>query len=143
MKKNILIVSIIILIVAGGAFYGGMLYGKSQNARPNFGNGTFQTRINRAGANGGFISGTILSKDASSITVQLQNGSGSKIIFYSDTTSVGKMTEGTANDLAVGTSVSVMGTTNSDGSVTAQSIQIRPAGQGKPMSPSSVDTAVQ
>jgi hypothetical protein len=129
--NKIILAVVIVIIVAGGSFYGGMIYGKSQNPKPGSGSGTFQTRINRAGG-GGFISGSILSKDASSITLQLQNGSGSKIIFYSDTTQINKQALGTATDLATGTSVSVVGTTNSDGSVTAQSIQIRPAGQGRP-----------
>ncbi|MCX6718314.1 MAG: DUF5666 domain-containing protein [Candidatus Staskawiczbacteria bacterium] len=123
-----IIAVIIILVIVGGSFFGGMLYGKSQNSRSFAGNGTFQTRINRAGTGGNFISGSIISKDATSITLQLPNNTGSKIIFYSDTTQIAKSATGTANDLATGTSVSVTGTTNSDGSVTAQSIQIRPAG---------------
>jgi hypothetical protein len=130
MKKNILITIgiIVLIIVAGGSFYGGMLYGKSQNTRSAFaGAGSFQTRINRANG-GNFISGDIISKDASSITLQIPNNGGSKIIFYSGTTQINKSALGTANDLATGTSVSVTGTTNSDGSVTAQSIQIRPQG---------------
>jgi len=138
MTKKMLIISgiIILLVVAGGSFYGGMIYGKNQNKRPSYAAGTFQTRINRAGANGsGFISGNIISKDSSSITLQLTGNSGSKIIFFSDATQIGKMAAGTADDLATGTTVSVTGTANSDGSMTAQSIQIRPAGQKGPGAP--------
>jgi hypothetical protein len=126
-KKSLIIIAIVVLlVVGGGAFYGGMLYGKSQNTRPSYA-GSFQTRINRTGASGSsFISGNIISKDSSSITLQLPNGSGSKIIFYSDATQISKFASGTADDLANGTSVSVTGTINSDGSLTAQSIQIRP-----------------
>ncbi|MCX6722432.1 MAG: DUF5666 domain-containing protein [Candidatus Staskawiczbacteria bacterium] len=133
--KNIktihIIAGIIIIIVIGGAFYGGMIYGKSQTPRGNFPGGNFQTRINR-GNGGNFISGNIISKDNSSITLQIPNNGGSKIIFYSGTTQINKSASGTADDLATGTSVSITGTTNSDGSVTAQSIQIRPAGQARP-----------
>ena len=91
---------------------------------------TFQTRVNRTGGGGNFISGSIISEDSTSITLQLAGNAGSKIIFYSGYNSNWKMASGTASDLSTGTNVSVTGTTNSDGSVTAQSIQIRPAGQG-------------
>jgi hypothetical protein len=133
MKKNILaIIAIIILLaVGGGAFYGGIIYGKSQNARPPFAGGNFpgangnKTGVNSAnGAN--FILGDIISKDATSITVQLPNNAGSKMIFYSGTTQINKMATATPDDLSVGTTVSVTGTTNPDGSVTAQNIQLRP-----------------
>ena len=136
MNKTSKIISgiVILLIVAGGAFYGGMIYGKSQNVRPTVASGTFQTRVNRTGGSGNFISGSIISEDSSSITVQLAGNAGSKIIFYSPTTQIGKMASGSASDLTAGTTVSVTGTTNSDGSVTAQSIQIRPAGQTRPAS---------
>lgn len=131
MKKNVLIITtiVVLLVVAGGAFYGGILYGKSQNARPSFANGNFQGLRNRQGTTGGsFTSGSIISKDSNSITLQLGTNAGSKIIFYSGATQINKTALGTASDLATGTSVSVTGTTNSDGRITAQSIQIRPAG---------------
>ena len=130
-KTSIIIAIITLLLVSGGAFYGGMIYGKSQNAKPTFGAGNFQGMgANKTGINGSnLISGNIISKDGNSITVQLLNNAGSKIIFYSYTTQISKNTSGTSDDLATGTAVSITGTTNSDGSVTAQSIQIRTAGQ--------------
>ena len=69
-----IIISIVVLIVvAGAAFYCGMLYGKSQNARPAFNAANFQSaRANRigGGAGGDFISGSLISKDSNSITVR-------------------------------------------------------------------------
>ena len=137
MKKSATITILVILaiIIAGGSFYGGMLYSKSQSsaASATLRAGFAGMRGNRTGAAGsGFTSGTIIAKDSTSITLQLPGTAGSKIIFYSDTTQIAKTTSGTANDLTTGTTVNVTGTTNSDGSVTAQNIQIRPAGQNGP-----------
>ena len=131
MNKTNKIISgiVVLLIVGGGAFYGGMLYGKShpviQPGAP-LNNGARLSRNFGAGA-GGLTMGSVIAKDASSITLQLPNNTGSKIIFYSDATQITKTASGTPDDLTNGTTVSVTGTTNSDGSITAQSIQIRPA----------------
>lgn len=131
MKKILPIIIIAIIVVAGGAFYGGMKYAQSKTTARNFGQGN-QQRFQGPGANAsssqsgsGMTNGDIIAKDDKSITVKLQNGS-SKIIFYSDATQVGKFTNGTAGDLIIGETATINGQTNSDGSITAQSIQIRP-----------------
>jgi len=127
---------IILIIIAGGSFYGGMLYAKSQatnSAEANrAGFAGLANRTGRTGDGANFTTGSIIGKDSTSITLQLPGTGGSKIIFYSTTTPISKMTSGTSTDLANGTNVSVTGTTNADGTITAQSIQIRPAGQGAP-----------
>ena len=79
----------------------------------------------RNGFGGGATMGQIISKDATSITVSIPTG-GSKIILLDSSTPINKQTAGTLADLTVGTEVSVTGTTNTDGSITAQSVQIRP-----------------
>ncbi len=140
MVKKLLPVIIAVLIIGGGAFYGGMKYG--QSTRPNFAlqnlGGQQSSMVGgarlRQGFGGqGFISGEIISKDdpakdgaGKSITVKLPEGS-SKIIFYSGSTEISKSVSGISNDLETGKTVVVNGTANSDGSITAQSIQIRPA----------------
>lgn len=144
-KKNILSIIIVLAVVAGGSFYGGMKYGQSKiskGGRQNLSNLSQQERQqrfqqmgasvggaldavksgNRAG--GGLISGEIISKDNKSITVKLQDG-GSKIVFFSESTEVGKFVNGTSVDLEIGKTVMVNGTANQDGSVTAKSIQLR------------------
>lgn len=136
MNKNI--VMIVLLIIVGiGAFYGGMQYQKSQRttlaqyttAQGQFG-GQGQTiqgnrRLRQGGQNGSAIRGKIMSVSGSTITIQEQDGS-SKIILFSNSTTISKATTGSASDLITGTQVMAGGTTNSDGSVTAQFIQINP-----------------
>lgn len=132
MKKyyKIILSVVVLLVVAGGSFYGGTIYQKNQaaSAKLSFA-GNFTGRTSRTGGAGaGFVSGSIISSDANSITISSVTG-GSKIVFYSGTTQINKMASGTASDLTLRTNVSVTGTTNSDGSITAQNIQIRPAGK--------------
>ena len=124
-----LIGAVIIVVVA---FYGGMLYGRSGNAAQSTNNGRsfsaagFGARGTRTNGMGGAAFGDIIAKDASSITLQMRDGSGSKIVFYTTATPVMKTVVGTPDDLTVGENVSAMGTPNSDGSISAQSIQVRP-----------------
>ena len=128
-----------VIIIAGGAFYGGMVYAKSQTpARGAFATGgTFTRGTGAAGATGargggGFTAGQIISNSGTSISIQQQNGSSSEIVLIGPSTQILKSAAGTANDLTQGTQVTVTGTSNSDGSLTATSIQIRPAGMGLP-----------
>ena len=57
--------------------------------------------------------------------MQLQNG-GSQIIFFTPSTPVTKNIAGSASDVVVGEQVIANGAKNQDGSIIAQSIQIRP-----------------
>ena len=130
MKNNIIVIVIIVILIGAGGFFAGMKYQQSKNPRlANFQgarNGQFQQRGQ------GFrpVNGEILSKDEKSITVKLQDGS-SKIVFFSETTSINKATEGTKDDLKEGEKVMVVGQENSDGSITAQNIQLNPQFQGR------------
>lgn len=133
MKSSIVIVAIVVAIIG---FYGGMKYGQSKSTvtgNSQYGAGGARTGGVGArfrGANGGSATaGDVLSKDASSLAVKTRDGS-SKLIFYSASTPITKMVSGSADDVQAGTAVTVEGTPNSDGSINAQMIQIRPAGQG-------------
>ena len=77
-------------------------------------------------AGGGFISGSIITIDKTSMTVAMRDGS-SKIVLFSTATPVTKMVAGISSDLVVGKDVNITGTTNPDGSVSAESISLRPA----------------
>jgi len=151
MNKLIAIVIATAVVVGGGAFFGGMKYAESKSPRGRVSQADFQNlqnlspeerqqRLQELGANaggfrgrsgsgqrggGGFTAGEIIAKDDKSITVKLQSG-GSKIVFLSDSTEITKSAAGTLSDLEVGKNISVNGTANSDGSVTAQTIQLRP-----------------
>ena len=127
------------VVIAGVFFWGGMVYGQGKSVASTTGSQNFSTQGGQlrggvAGANGaqrsarimnGGAVGSIVAKDTTSITVALRDG-GSKIVFLSPKTAISKTTDGVAGDLAVGKEVSVNGTPNSDGSITAQSIQLRP-----------------
>ena len=134
MNKTSIIAIIIALLVGFGA---GMTYGKSggtattpQDTVGGFGAGRAGAGGNRAARGGGFgggTSGEVIAKDASSITVKTRDGS-TKIVFVSGTTQVVKTAAGSQSDISMGTNVTAIGPANTDGSVNAQSIQIRPAG---------------
>lgn len=128
---------VLLLIGLGAGFYGGMQYRNYQlsKARGNFaaGNGTQrfigQNGQRPGGQNGEFrngaVAGSILSMDDKSITVKLNDGS-TKIVLFSDSTTYNNTVTAAKTDLKVGDNVAVFGTPNSDGSVTAQSVQLNP-----------------
>ena len=142
-KKNIAAALIIAAFVGGGSFYGGMQYSQSKTSSraggTAFANMTpeqRQARLQQAGGNvgtrrtggrmqGQFLTGDILTKDDKSITIKLTDG-GSKIIYFSASTTIGVTTDGSTTDLITNQHVTVTGNANSDGSVTAQAIHIRP-----------------
>ena len=97
-----------------------------------FGQGARSNQIGQGGQTGtagrmrgGLINGEVLAKDDNSVTVKLNDG-GSKIVYFASSTAISKMTDGSQVDIVVGKNVMISGTTNSDNSVTAQTISIRP-----------------
>jgi len=146
MKKNnnnAILIAVVALLIGGVAgFFGGTYYQKSQRVTfagaMNGGNGNRMMYGGQrtgagfgAAAGGGNtmgfrpVAGEITSADAKSITVKLPDGS-SKIVVFSDKTVVNKADKASTSDLKTGNKVLIVGQTNSDGSVTAQNIQLNP-----------------
>lgn len=134
-NKMTLLVAIIatLLITGGGGFFAGMKFQESRvpsfagrfaaNGGPNGGNAQFFQRdnANRNGIN--IVRGEISSNDNGTLTVKLPDNS-SKIVILSDSTQINKAETGSKDDLTQGIQVVITGQTNSDGSVTAQNIQV-------------------
>lgn len=136
--KFTIITALATALIAGG---GGYTLGRTSET-PTASNNTFAReqfagRMNAGGmpgatrAGNGFSNGTIITKDSESITIRTRGinseETGSKIIFLASSTQISKFAEGNTEDLAVGTSVVVTGTGSADGSMVAQTIQVRPA----------------
>lgn len=142
--KNSLIISVIVSLFIGGvAFAGGTVYQKNKDAvlaavapQRIGSSGASNVVIGTKGGVGGrraggpITSGQIIGKDSQSITVKQQDGS-TKIVYISQTTTVLNTTASSLDDLTVGKQVSANGTANSDGSIAATNVQVRPT----PISP--------
>lgn len=132
---------IAVITASAGAFWGGMQYQKSSLAlqrsgrsgdnqfagenRTSSGQRAVGQNGGRNGNGGTFENGEIIAKDEKSITLKTRDGS-SKIIYFSDSTTVGKTVDTASGDLGVGQTVMVNGKSDSAGILTAQNIQIRP-----------------
>ncbi len=137
MKNNSYLILIIAVLLAGGlGFFGGTKYQQSVASKNSIGvagNGIGRTRpggsaggAQRFGAQGFRpVIGQVISEDANSITVKSSDGT-SKIVLVSASTAFNKAAQANFSDVKVGDTVRVMGTANSDGSVTAQDIQLNP-----------------
>ena len=124
---------VIIIIVAIVAFYVGTKFGGSsttQTGPGNFNRSSMGTSTRNRANFGGAVSGQILSIDTNSLTISSQTG-GSRIVFLGASTTVSKMSAGSISDLTVGSNVSINGTNNTDNSINAQMIQLRPTPSAK------------
>ena len=152
MKRWLVAVVIVVVIVVGvGAFFGGKASGggtpSPQAALKVLTNLTAAQRQQLLGSGGGlgglfggsrgtggaggtggtgaggFTTGSIVSSDSTSITVKLTDGS-TKIVLYAPSTVIAVSKTGSAADLTTGQDVTVTGTANSDGSITATRIHV-------------------
>ncbi|HVT01730.1 MAG TPA: hypothetical protein VHE53_05910 [Patescibacteria group bacterium] len=136
--SNLLMTGVIVVVVAAVAFFGGMQYQKMQRPSGQFaatnGQGRFVQGAARFGMGNGTgrgnginrpIIGQIISTDANGITIKMADGS-TKIILVGSDAKINKTDTGTKSDFKNGINVLVVGTTNSDGTVTATNVQINP-----------------
>lgn len=139
-NKTILSIALVAVIIVGiGSFYGGTFYQKNKMAPQNFSreenSSRFQRknngqRMDQNNLGGAFENGEIISKDDKSITIKTREGS-SKIIYFSDSTTIGKTVDGLVSDLSIGNQVMINGKNDSSGIIIAQNIQIRPSSPAK------------
>lgn len=135
-SKNIAVTVILIVVFACVAFYVGMKYQQNKGGAYGFvaGRGTYGARsggANRFAGQSGMqaVRGQIVSADSSSITIKLADGS-SKIVILPNNVNILQTAKASASDLKNGLKVMVFGTTNTDGSVTASSVQLNPLVRG-------------
>ncbi len=133
MHKNLTVVVVVTAMVAGTAGYWLGSTAQSQPAASmmragQFSQGGVSGGMGRQrGQSGGLINGEVVGKDATSLTVKTSDGN-SRIVLLSGSTTILKTASATLDDILDGVRVMVTGTANTDGSLTAQSIQVRPAG---------------
>ncbi len=135
MKNNYVVILVIVAVVAGLSFYGGIQYQLRQtpsrgnlaqfaNGSPAIGqNGTKTNGSNRFAQGSRPLSGEITGRDGQSLTLKLADGS-SKTVIISDQTAINRTSEATKEDLATGTTVTVFGAADASGTITAQNIGI-------------------
>lgn len=129
-NKTVIGTGVITLIIGIGIGYAGAgALARStapQFARGNFTAGSPGGAMRGGSANGGgFLSGTIVKEGQNTMTLNTRDGS-SHVVFITPDTNVSKSVDGTIADVSVGSTVIISGTINSDGSVSANLIQMRP-----------------
>ncbi len=135
MKKNNYGITIIVVIIVGAiAFFGGIKYqetktpsamGGEQISLGMKGGEQSQGGEKRTFKMGGATIGEIINVVGNSVTVKLEDGS-SKIVNLSDKTTISKTATASATELQAGEKIAAFGASNSDGSITAQNIQLNP-----------------
>jgi hypothetical protein len=127
---------VILVVVAAGSFYGGTVYGQGQAQaqlaarRQDFGQGGQAQggAGQRMGGPGGMVFGQIEEVGDGFLVITDNNGKQTQVR-VTDTTLIEKNASVSLADLKQGETVIVSGATGSDGSITARSVQVAPAGR--------------
>jgi hypothetical protein len=128
---------VVLVVVAGGSFYGGTVYGQNQvqaafaarrqGAFP-FPGGTPEGAFAGQGQRGGTVFGQIAEIGDGVLVVTDNNGKQTQV-HVTDTTLIEKNASVPLADLKTGETVIVSGSQDADGSITARSVQVSPAGR--------------
>ncbi|MCC7355729.1 MAG: hypothetical protein IT330_18460 [Anaerolineae bacterium] len=160
MNRALQIISaiVILVVVAGGSFYGGMVYGKRQaqsstaatfrrgvapitgeGGQFQFPNPNQQGTGPRAGGAGGALFGEIAEIGDGLLVIKDNNGKETQV-HVTDTTLIEKNASVNLADLKPGETVIISGSRGDDGSITARSVQVAPAGRFGVINPGATRT---
>lgn len=137
-QKNLVVAVVAILFFSTISFYGGMKYQQSRLFSQRR-DGALAGQFGRGGQMGNqasglpngsrrggqMVTGEVISVDDKSVTVKLADG-GSKVALISSSTLINKSATAQLADLKSGERVAIFGSQNSDGSLSAQSLQLNP-----------------
>ncbi len=126
-KKNVIITAVVLVLIvtAVGSFFAGVSFGKGKNTRGNFSNdGNFQGKINQ-GSGAGMISGEVIGIAGDNIIISQGDGTERKINISEAVVTITEIVNKSIDDLAVGQSVIVNGSNDSDDNFSATIVQIR------------------
>lgn len=138
MQKTLIVSIIVALVVGAVAFYGGIQYQKRTQAVSlgNLSNGRNMAQRrngNTLGPGARIARGEIINAGDNNLTVKLPDGS-SRLVVLSSNTSVSEEATADKSVLQTGKQVTIFGTPNNDGSITAQMVLLGnlvfPAGRG-------------
>lgn len=119
-KKLLVIVAIIVSLGVG--FGGGILVG-SHHKKGHLGKNGHRGQHALIGKRS-VISGKVINESGSTITIQLPNGS-TDIIYTDSNTSFTQLTPITSSKIYQGSTISVVGLKNNNGSISANKIQLK------------------
>ena len=143
---KVVIAVVVVLAIAGGSFYAGTLYGKNQ-AQASFaaaarqrggflgapggvqtpGSGQRASQL-QPSTQGGALIGQITEIGDGVLVIRATDGKDVRVK-VTDTTLIEKQASVLLADLATGETVFVSGSTAADGTITARSVQVAPAGR--------------
>jgi hypothetical protein len=132
---KIIVAVLVVVAVAGVSFYGGTVYARSQiqsqfaaRAGAFGGPGADGQGFAARNRQGGVTFGTIEQIGDGTLTIKDQSGKETQVK-VSDTTLIEKNASVKLSDLTQGETVVVSGSAGTDGTITARSVQVAPAGR--------------